>query len=69
MAYGRQRAEWDKAAAMIVHFRRALGDEKITFEQVHPHHAGAVRAENRTKFKALSKAAQEQQQRNQERGK
>lgn len=62
MLYGRQRAEWDQTAAMIVHFRRALGDQKTQFEAVHPHYAEVVRAEHRNIFKRLSRDAQAAQQ-------
>jgi len=61
MQYGRQRAEWDRAAAIIVHFRQALGDDKTTFWGVHPHYQQTERAEQVRTFKAMSKAGQQQQ--------
>lgn len=63
MQYGRQRGQWDQTAAMIVHFRRALGDKETKWEAVHPHYIEQAKAENRKAFKALSRAAQEQQRR------
>jgi hypothetical protein len=61
MQYGRQRAEWDRTAAMIVHFRQVLGDAQITFHAVHPHYVTISRADQKKTFKAMSKAGQQQQ--------